>query len=261
MPSSRSPFIWYELMTTDTAGAKAFYSKVVGWTASSAPPPNDKYTLLTAGAAGQPPAAGLMELPEGARTMGTPPGWIGYVLVEDVDAKAEDVKRLGGTVHMPPTNIPGVGRFSVFADPQGAALALFKPDSAPPDMPAPAPGTPGRIGWHELMTTDWQKAIAFYSALFGWTKADAIDMPEIGTYQMFTTGDANVVGGMFNKPPMVPATFWLYYFNVDNIDAAVERVKGGGGQIMMGPMEVPGGDWIIQGTDPQGAMFALVGKK
>ena len=125
---------------------------------------------------------------------------------------------------------------------------------------AVAPETPGRIGWHELLSTDWEKGYAFYNALFGWQKADAMDMGAMGTYQMFSTGGPPV-GGMFNKPPMVPATFWLYYFNVGDFDAAVERVKAGGGEILNGPMEVPGGGWIIQGKDPQGAMFALFGKR
>jgi predicted enzyme related to lactoylglutathione lyase len=87
-----------------------------------------------------------------------------------------------------------------------------------------------------------------------------MDMGAMGTYQIFSA-DGQMIGGMFTKPPAVPAPFWLYYFVVDAIDAAIERVKAGGGQILNGPMEVPGGDWIIQGRDPQGAMFALVGKR
>ena len=65
---------------------------------------------------------------------------------------------------------------------------------------------------------------------------------------------------MFNKPPMVPVAFWLYYFNVGDIDAAAERVKAAGGQILEGPIEVPGGR-VARCTDPQGAMFALTGKR
>src|SRR5205085_9119861 len=101
---------------------------------------------------------------------------------------------------------------------------------------------------------------AFYSKLFGWTKADAIDMGPMGTYQLFSTGNGPV-GGMMTKTPQTPAPFWLYYFNVSGIDAARERVKTAGGKVINGPMEVPGGSWILQGLDPQGAMFALVGPK
>jgi len=82
----------------------------------------------------------------------------------------------------------------------------------------------------------------------------------MGTYQIFSIGGA-AAGGMFNKPPMVPVTFWLYYINVGDFDAAVERLKAGGGSIVNGPMEVPGGSWIVQAKDPQGAMFALVGRR
>lgn len=162
-------------------------------------------------------------------------------------------------MYVPPTDIPTVGRFSVIADPQKAVLALFKWLNAAPGQP-PQPDAPGRVGWHELLAEDWEKAFDFYAALFGWQKAEAMDMGEMGTYQLFST-HGQMIGGMFNKPPTVPAPFWLYYFNVGDIDAAVERVKTGGGQIVNGPMAVPGGGWVIQGIDPQGAMFALLGKR
>jgi hypothetical protein len=194
--------------------------------------------------------------------MGAPPNWSGYIDVDDVDAAAEKVKRLGGTIHMPPTDIQTVGRFAVAADPQGAAFLLFKP--LPPTTPPviPAPGTPGTIGWNELYASDWDKAFAFYSDMFGWKKDQAMDMGPMGTYQLFTaaTGGAPI-GGMFNKPPEVPVNFWLYYFNVDSIDPAIERVTSAGGKVLMGPMEVPGGAFIVQCQDPQGAMFALTGPR
>jgi predicted enzyme related to lactoylglutathione lyase len=120
--------------------------------------------------------------------------------------------------------------------------------------------TPGRVGWHELVAADWEKAFAFYAELFGWQKADA-DTGAVGTYQLFTAG-GETIGGMFTKPPMEPVPFWLYYFNIGDIDAAAKRVHAGGGQILSGPVEVPGGGgWIVRCTDPQGAIFALAGKR
>jgi uncharacterized protein len=257
MPASHGSFTWYELMTTDPAAAKAFYGKVVGWGMQDMPMPGMTYTLLTVG---ETPVAGLMEQPEEARKMGAPPSWLGYVLVDDVDATTDKAKGLGGSVHMPPMDIPDIGRFSVIADPQGAALGLFR--WADPNAGQTGElGAPGWTGWHELMAADWEKAFAFYSALFGWQKADAVDMGPMGTYQLIAAASDHAIGGMFNKPPAVPACFWLYYFNVGDFDAAVERVKSAGGTIINGPMEVPGGSWIVQCTDPQGAMFALVGEK
>lgn len=255
---SHGDFVWYDLMTTDTEAAKAFYGNVVGWGAQAAPPvPGMTYTLFTAG---ETSVAGLMELTAEARQMGVPPCWTGYVAVDDVDATAEKVKRLGGAVHRPPADIPNVGRFAIIADPQGAVVALFKPTSPAPERPKLPMGSPGHIGWHELLAADGAKAFAFYSELFGWQKGDAVDIGAMGIYQLFTAG-GQPVGGMFTKPPTVPAVFWLYYFSVGDIDAAAERVKAAGGRILSGPMEVPGGGWIVQSLDPQGAMFALLGKR
>jgi predicted enzyme related to lactoylglutathione lyase len=111
-----------------------------------------------------------------------------------------------------------------------------------------------------LFANDWQAAFAFYQKMFGWTKADSFAMGEMGTYQLFATG-AEPVGGMMTRPPAIPRSFWGYYFNVPALDAAVERIKAAGGVITMGPAEVPGGQWIVQCTDPQGAYFALVSVK
>jgi predicted enzyme related to lactoylglutathione lyase len=256
MGNSQRPFTWYELLTTDTAAAKIFYGKIAGWGTQATPNAAVDYTLFTLGAT---PVAGLMDQPEEAKAMGAPPSWIGYVDVDDVDATTDQAKRLGSSVYVPPTDIPNVGRFAVIADPQGATFALLK--WASPGMAQPAEAnTPGRVGWHELMAVNWEKAFAFYSELFGWQKGEAVSMGPMGTYQLFSV-NGQPIGGMFNKPEILPVPFWLYYINANGIDTATERVKASGGQILNGPMEVPGGSWIVQCSDPQRAMFALVGPK
>jgi predicted enzyme related to lactoylglutathione lyase len=255
MVNSHGRFVWYELMTTDMEAAKAFYAEVVGWGTQDASTPGMAYTLFTAGATA---VSGVIDLPEDASKLGFRPTWLGYVGVDDVDATAERIKQLGGAVHVPPKEIPNISRLSVAVDPQMATIALFKwlkPGQAQPtELDAP-----GRVGWHELLAADWETAWVFYRELFGWQKADA-DTGAMGTYQLFSAG-GQTIGGMFTKPPAVPVPFWLYYFNIGDIDAAVKRVKAGSGQILDGPIEVPGGRWIVQCTDPQGAIFALVGKR
>jgi len=253
--NSHGRFAWYELITTDVEAAKAFYANVIGWGTLDASAPGRVYTLFTAGKA---LVSGLMDLPEDARKMGGKPSWVGYVEVDDVDATANRIKRLGGVVHVPPTDVSNISRFSIFSDPQAARLALFKWLNPGQDQPAEL-GAPGRVGWHELLADDWEKALAFYSELFGWQKADA-DIGEIGTYQLFSAG-GQTIGGMLNKPSVIPVPFWLYYFNISDIDAAAQRVTTGGGQILDGPLEMPGGSWIVQCADPQGAIFALEGKR
>jgi predicted enzyme related to lactoylglutathione lyase len=258
MANSHGRFVWYELMTTDMEAAKAFYAEVVGWGTQDASMPGMPYTLFTAGEASDHAVIGLMELPENARKMGAKPAWVGYVGVNDVDATTDRIKRLGGTVHVPPTDIPDVSRFSVFADPQTARLALFEWLRPGQGQPAEL-NAPGRVGWHELLAADWEKAFTFYAELFGWQKA-AADTGVVGTYQLFSAG-GETIGAMFTKPATVPVPFWLYYFNVGDIDVAAKRVKAGRGQVLNGPIEVPGSSWILQCTDPQGAVFALVGKR
>jgi uncharacterized protein len=255
MADSHGRFVWYELMTTDMEAAKAFYAEVVGWGTQDASMPGMAYTLFTAGGTS---VSGLMGLSEDARKSGLRPSWLGYVGVNDVDATAHRIKELGGAVHVPPTDIPNISRFSVAVDPQMATIALFKWLEGGQAQP-PALDAPGGVGWHELLAADWEKAWAFYGDLFGWQKAQA-DTGAMGTYQLFSAG-GQTIGGMFTKPPTEPVPFWLYYFNVGDIDMAMKRVKAGSGEILTGPIEVPGGRWIAQCTDPQGAIFALVGKR
>jgi uncharacterized protein len=252
MASWHGRFVWYELMTTDTAAAKTFYSKVVGWGTRDASMPGLDYCLFTIGDA---PVSGLMNLPEDARRIGVTPHWVGYVGVDDVDTAAERIQQLGGAVHILPTDVPNISRFSVVADPQTATLALVKGLKHGQEEPAGL-GEPGRVGWRELLAADWEKAFTFYGALFGWQKASA-HVGAMGTYQEFSVG-GETIGGMFTKSATLPRPYWLYYFNIADIEEAANRVEAGGGQVLYGPTVVPGGARIVHCTDPQGAIFALL---
>lgn len=254
MSTSNGKFVWYELMTTDPKAAEDFYRAVVGWDMKDAGMPGMSYTILSAA---KTPVGGLMKIPQEAAAMGARPGWGGYIAADEVDQFADKVKKAGGKVHRAPADIPNVGRFAVVADPQGAVFMLFKGMNGAEPPPQPAQGAPGQAGWRELHAGDWGSAFKFYSGLFGWTKGEAIDMGPGGTYQLFAIGDAPA-GGMFNKQAAEPHPYWLYYFNVKGINAAAKRVKDKKGEVLNGPMQVPGGSWIINCRDPQGAMFALV---
>jgi uncharacterized protein len=256
MPIVQSKFVWYDAMTSDCKAAESFYSNVIGWKAEDSGMPDRSYTILSVGPT---MVGGLMPFTEEARASGARPCWTGYIGVDDVDDYTAWVQAAGGSVHRQPEDIPDVGRFAVVADPYGAVFILFKSNSDQQPEPV-ASGTPGHIGWHELYAGDGESAFAFYSGLFGWTKAEAIDMGEMGIYQTFAAGD-EAIGGMMTKMPDTPMPFWLYYFNVDALDAAVERVTKNGGQVLMEPHQVPGDLWIAQCTDPQGAMFALLSAK
>ena len=249
---SAPPFVWYELSTTSMAAARAFYSAVLGWATDDAPMPGMPYIIGKAGGA---PVAGIMDLPPHLRQAGVPPHWNAYLACADVDATAKAMQADGAVVHLAPTDIPQVGRFAVMADPAGAAFMLFKP--LPSDAPQPVRHAPGTVGWHELYTSDVPGALAFYGKYFGLKKLQTHDMGDMGPYEIFGIGD-EPLGGMMNRPPQVPVSVWNFVFTVSDINDAVARVKASGGQILMGPMEVPGGQKVANCLDPQGAAFAVV---
>ena len=248
-------FFWYDVMTTDTGAAREFYSAVVGWGTQDSGAPGSEYAVFTVADRG---VAGLMPIPDDARKAGVRPSWMGYIAVDDLVRAAASLERQGGKLHRGPTEVPGVIRFAVVSDPQGAGFLIAQPLITDPP-PEPPLGTPGTVGWRELRAADWKSAFAFYEKMFGWTKTEAMDMGPMGTYQMFATGD-DTVGGMMNNTA-AETPYWSYYFNVERIAAAAERCVAGGGTVVNGPHQVPGGQWIIQCLDPQGAGFALVAPK
>ena len=241
-------FVWYEHLTKNPKAAIAFYSEVTGWKTQPFGEGSD-YTMWVGS---QGPLGGVMTLPEEAAKMGAPPHWTGHVQVADVDAATATAKKLGGKVYKEPSDIPTVGRFSIVADPQGASLCLFKPEKPM----AAHEAKQGEMCWHELMTSDSAAALKFYSEVCGWKLMTEMEMGPMGTYRIFGVGERQL-GGMMNAPkgvPMPPA--WIYYIEMDDLDAAVTRAKQNGAKLMNGPTDVPGGR-IAQLADQQGAFFAL----
>ncbi|HYE26797.1 MAG TPA: VOC family protein [Allosphingosinicella sp.] len=251
-------FIWYELMTTDQDAAVDYYRKVIGWSAADHDNPemgDFRYVIVSAGERG---VGGIMQLTDEMCAGGARPGWVGYIAVADANAKAEEVAAAGGRILMGPDDIPNVGRFAMLADPGGAPFYVLTPLPRDDASPEADPQSPGLVSWHELYSSLGDRAaFDFYAGRFGWVTIEEMDMGPMGTYRIFGA-DGVQMGGMMTKPEAMPASAWRFYVNVDGIDSAAERVKANGGQVTMGPHEVPGGSWIVQCVDPQGANFALV---
>lgn len=260
-PNPTGDFIWYELMTPDPEGSKAFYDAVVGWHISEEGPPEyNGYRMINSNGGF---AGGVLPLTSEMQQHGARPTWLGYLNVDDVDRKIAELEQAGGKTLMPPTDIPNVGRIAMVADPQGAPFYVMKP--IPPQGRENEPSTvfsptdQGRCAWNELSTSDPVAARRFYGEQFGWTSDDFMDMGEHGEYRFIDHKGLRlgaIAGAMGGQPP-----HWRYYFRVPSVGKAKETAEAKGGKIVMGPMEVPGGDHIIIGIDPQGAEFALVGRQ
>jgi predicted enzyme related to lactoylglutathione lyase len=249
--------LWYELLTTDVKAAEKFYADIVGWTTApfEGGGGGEPYDVLSRPGGGG--IGGVMPIPKG---MNFPPHWGMYIGVPKLEEAVADIERHGGSTLSPLIQVPQVGRMRTMRDPQGAAFSILEP--AMPGTPENRTPEIGDVSWHELYTTDAAAALKFYGDVFGWPATEALDMGEMGKYYMFGSGE-RFGGGMMNKPPEMAhvPTAWGFYFRVPDVHAAAERVKAGGGKILNGPMEVPGGDWVVNCMDPQGAAFGLHHKK
>lgn len=242
-------FVWHDLVTPRAKDAAAFYSEITRWNVE--PWEYDETDGALFALDNQP--LGRASATTAASDAGSaPPHWLPHVYVYDVDACLRQVPKIGGQVLRGPVEVHNVGCWATIADPQGATIGMFEPTQNPPGH-AGAPRR-GEFSWHELATTDYKSAFEFYKALFHWEQVGEYDMGEMGMYFMFGQRGRSY-GGMFNAPGTQPN--WLSYVRVDDVTDAARVAERLGGKVKRGPMEVPGGDWIVQCEDPQGAPFAL----
>ena len=247
-------FIWYELITPDPEESKAFYEAVAGWQVGPASEEHEGYREIRAGNAH---AGGMMLLTDEMQQHGARPTWLGYIGVDDVDESVASIERAGARLLIPAFDIPGVGRLAMIADPQGVPFYVMR-GAIEQASRAFDPQGLGRVSWNELATRDQRAALDFYVAQFGWTKGDAMPMGDMGDYQFITHHGVPLGAIMTAAADKQPR--WRFYVRVADVDTAKDAVERAGGTIIHGPQEVPGGERILVGIDPQGAEFALVGK-
>lgn len=259
-PNPHGDFIWYELMTPDPDGAGRFYSAVVpGWRLGERMPGDLDYRGIERSDGGN--AGGVLGLDDSMRSHGARPMWLGYVNVDDVDRAVASIEKAGGKALMPAFDVPNVGRIAMVADPQGAPFYVMKP-TPPAGREKEASDVFSatemqRVNWNELSTTDPAAARRFYAEHFGWESDDFMDMGEMGEYRFLDHHGVRIGALCGVMPGQQPK--WRYYFRVPSIAAAKATTEQNGGTVAMGPHQVPTGDWILIGMDPQGAEFALVG--
>lgn len=259
MPNAHGDFIWYELMTPDPAAAKAFYENVLPWTVEAegnTMPNGSEYRAITApgGYVG-----GVLTLTPEMVSSGARAAWFGYVAVDDADAAVAKVRSAGGQVLMEPMDMEGIGRMAMLADPSGAPFYVIR-GASDEESTAYRSMKTGHVAWNEVNTSDFESARSFYHNLFGWTDGENMPMGEMGTYQMFDQHGRSI-GAIMKLNGEAPPPMWLFYFAVDDIDTAHAAIHANGGQAMHEPQPIPGDMFTVSATDPQGAMFAVVGAR
>ena len=254
MANKHGEFIWYELLTPDSDASKAFYDSVVGWSIGAKPEGDMDYRMIQApdGAVG-----GVMQLNADMIAGGAKPTWLGYFGVDDVDAAVASITAAGGQVHLPPFDIAGVGRIAMVTDPQGVPFYVMRGASDGTSTAYSRHGL-GHVSWNELLTPDDAAALAFYDKQLNIKKVGAMPMGAMGDYSFISNSEGGeAIGAVMKAPPGAPSA-WSFYFRVSDIEAAKQRIERSGGKVAHGPMEVPGGEMVLQATDPHGARFGLV---
>jgi predicted enzyme related to lactoylglutathione lyase len=238
---------WVDLASPDLPASVSFYSDLFEWDADDQGPDAGGYTIFRM--SGEPISGAGPVMMEGQ-----PTAWTTYVSVADADAAVAKAKDAGAAVFVEPMDVMDVGRMAVFADPTGAAIAVWQPKA---HKGAGIVSEPGALCWNELASRDTTAASAFYRSVFGWdaSRSDVGDM----TYYEWKLGD-ETIGGMMEMPSEVPAvvpSYWLAYFAVADCEAAVAKATQSGGNVTVPPTEIPAGRFAVL-SDPQGAMFGVI---
>lgn len=257
-------FVWHDLMSTDHKAATSFYQRLFEWDLEVVDmgKPIGNYTMFKSE---DTTLGGVVPMDP---SYGNPSHWISYISVADVDAACAKIKALGGDVPYDPFDIPNIGRTAVASDPTGAYFSPYKDNDEAYEPPAPRVGL---FTWHELMSTDIEKAKPFYMEIMNWD-LDSMDLEESGTYWMFNTKrhenddrspESRAVAGAIQMPAKAgkeAASNWLPYVAVSDVPKVASEAKALGGSIYVPPtkIEEPTNVHFSVLAGPDGSMFGIV---
>jgi predicted enzyme related to lactoylglutathione lyase len=240
---------WVDLATTDAEAARDFYAKLFGWSVEVSEDP--QYGGYATAKLDDRSVGGI-----GPKQPGdpSPAAWSLYIGTEDIDSLVKKVTDAGGNVVAPPFDVGDQGRMAVFTDPSGAFISGWQAAG----MSQFVAGVPYAFGWAELNARGLDRAVTFYETVFGWTHSEQ----PFGEGEVYTQleHDGVPLAGALEMNPMIPAetpSYWLIYFNVNDVDARFQKVLELGGREMVGPQDMPGGRFAIV-SDPQGAAFGIL---
>lgn len=193
-------------------------------------------------------------LHERARAAGAPSHWLGHLGVDDAEESAARLVALGAERLGPSAQLDAEVRYATLRDPFGAVIAVRQ--GAPRATQEP-------VAWHQLHTRDAERATHVYTELFGWTVSQTVEVSDLeGGHRLFSFEQGRPPVGAIANTARWPGVHvhWLFHFPVDDIEAAVTRVRALGGTAF-DPVWLPGAERRLAGCeDPQGAAFGLLSR-
>ena len=252
MPERTTPWpvgapCWVDLSVSDIERSKQFYAQVFGWNYTGGEAEFGGYVNATKDGR---TVIGMAPPMEGVEVGGHV--WTTYLAVEDAGLTEEKIRAAGGTVHMGAMQVGPFGTMGVYSDPTGASFGTWQPAG---HGGFALWGDPGSVAWSEAMVGDFEAGKTFYTDVFGWTYQDM--SAEGMEYAIFTTpGDeSGMTGGIGKEAEQAP--YWSVVFGVEDCDAAAQRVRDAGGQIVVEPFDFEFGRLAIA-TGPDGEPFGII---
>lgn len=242
-------FVWHDLMTTNVEQSLRFYGDLFPeWNIETIPMGEHTYYKIFVGDLSFGGFVGMEATARGPRTH-----WIGYVGVSDCDETMMRCQQHGGRVAVPAFNVPGIGKFAVIQDPQGAIVKPFQMQT--PIELSKSPSV-GHLCWNELHTNDEDGSRRFYQSVFGWSAVEN-RIPGSGSHTIFRAGERKVAGCVPLPDGFDASPAWLTYIYADDVECRVDKAESLGAQTYVPPRPFYGSGRFSVLADSNGAAFAI----
>ena len=240
---------WIDLTTSDPSRATAFYGEIFGWDTVDAGPGFGGYINCFRGGL---PVAGMMQNEAGS---GYPDGWSTYLATPDAAATTTAAQAGGAQVLVEPMQVGTQGTMAVYTDPSGAMIGAWQAAEHTGYRVLEEHGAPI---WHELHTTDYATAVAFYRQVFDWDTQVTGDSDDFRYTLLLVDGvqRAGIMDGSAWLLPSGAPSAWEVYFGSEDVAATLSQVSALGGRVVQEIEETPYGQ-LATAADPTGATFRL----
>lgn len=246
-PAAQPPvFVWHDLVTPDTAGAKKFYAAVFGWTSRTG---SDGSTVMDSRSK---PVATIYDSRATAERPAARAQWVSVISSRNENVLESEIKALGGSVLVPAKYLKGKGTQAVYRDPQGAVFSVLNPDKP---LSAKDPVRDGEFFWQDLFVKDPKAATDFYATLFGF-EAHLEDIEGISRVVLSSADFSQA--GIDKLPESAQRSGWLPYVLVDDVPATVSKAIANGGRSLLVPNGSLLGGKMAVIADPSGAVIGLI---